>query len=216
MQQSPKPRRGYHSTRRQAQAQETRRQILGAAQALFFENGFNATTIEAIARQAGVAAETVFAVFGSKRAILSQLIGRAVGGDEQAIPLLQRPGPQNILHEADPVLLLQRFAQDIASILERVAPFFELLRGAARAEPEAADLLNKLLAERLENMTILAHYLAARHPLRTGLSEAEAAETIWTLTSPEVYRLLTVDRAWPRERYIDWLGTSLARLLLPA
>ena len=215
MAKSRKPKRPYNSARRQAQARETRRQIVEAARKLFVEYGYAGATIEAIAREAGVAPETIFATFGNKRAILAALIDVSVGGDEQPIPLLQRPGPQTVLQEIDPVRLLQLFAADISGILERVAPVFAIMRVAAKTEPDIAELLKNRLEQRLRNLTAVAQRLAAQNALREDLTVEQTAEIIWTITSPEVYNLLTVDRGWPRERYAHWLCDTLARLLLP-
>ena len=207
--------RVYNSTRRQAQARETRMQILSAARKLFIAYGYAGATIEAIAQEAGVAAETVFAIFGNKRTILVRLVDVAVGGDDQPIPLLQRSGPQATLQESDPTRQLHLFAQDISTILERVAPLFEVLRMAAKTEPDIAELLKNLLQERFKNMTFFVQSLFAHGPLQQGLEQVQAAEIVWTITSPEVFRLLTQDRGWSREQYIAWLGSTLVRLLLP-
>lgn len=214
MSNSPKPKRKYNSTRRQAQARETQRQILQAARRLFIAHGYAGATIEAIAQAAGVAPETVFASFSNKRTILARLIDISVGGDDLPTPLLQRPGPQTVLHTADPVQQLQLFAEDIARILERVAPLFEVLRMAAKSEPEIAELLDGLLKERLGNITQLVQSVAAHGSLREGLAIEQAAEIAWAMSSPELYNLLTVDRGWSREAYGLWLGDTLVRLLL--
>lgn len=215
MTQGNRPKRKYNSTRRQEQARNTRRQIVAAAQRLFPEFGYAGTTIEMLAQEAGVAPETIFASFGSKRAVLEELVDISVGGDDRPIPLLQRPGPQAVLQEPDPVLQLYGFARDITSILERVAPVFEVLRMAAKTEPDIAGLLSKLLNERLQNLGVFVQHLADHSPLRPGLDEKQAAEVVWALTSPELYRLLTLDREWTQDRYAQWLGDTLTRLLLP-
>jgi AcrR family transcriptional regulator len=210
-----KPKRKYNSTRRQAQARETRRQVVEAARQLFSEHGYAGATIDAIAQGAGVAPETIFATFGNKRAILAAVIDVAVGGDHQPVPLLQRPGPQAVLQQAEPAQLLQLFAADISDILERVAPMFAIMRVAAKTEPEIAELLKIRLEQRLRNLTAVAQRLAAQRALREGLNAEQAADLIWTITSPEVFSLLTVDRRWAKERYVQWLSDTLARLLLP-
>ncbi len=215
MNDSPRPKRPYNSKRRQAQALETRRQILVAARDLFLARGYTGATIEAIAQQAGVATETVFATFANKRTLLARVLDVAVGGDEQPIPLLLRPGPQAVLAEADPARFLQRFAQDISGILARVAPLFEVLRAAAKTEPDIAELLHNLLTERLANMNTVALRLRAIAPLRAGMDETRAAETIWSLTSPELFNLLVRDHGWARAVYAEWLGEMLVRALLP-
>ncbi len=215
MKKTGKPKRTYNSSRRRAQARETRRTIVAAARLLFIERGYSGATIEAIAQESGVAPETIYAIFGSKRSLLESVIATSVGGDDEPIPLLERPGPQNVLGEQDPQKQLRLFAKDIAMILERVAPDFEVMRLAAKTEPDIADLLDSILSERLQTMEIFAGRIAERGALREGLHAAAAAETIWTLSSPEVYRLLTVDRGWTGEQYIQWLGDALIRLLLP-
>lgn len=217
MQDAPtmKPKRQYRSTRRQEQARQTRRQIIAAARKLFIEFGYAGATIEAIAQEAGVAPETVFAIFGNKRTILASLIGVSVGGDDLPIPLLQRAGPQSVLREQDPIQQLHLFAQDISAILERVAPIFEIMRMAAKTEADIADLLTDRLEERLQNLGTFVQHLSAHSPLREGLDTAQATEIVWAITSPEVYNLLTVDRGWSREQYAGWLADSLVRLLLP-
>jgi AcrR family transcriptional regulator len=210
-----KPKRLYDSARRQAQARETRMQILASARKLFSAYGYAGATLDAIAQDAGVAVETVFAIFGNKRTILARLVDVSVGGDDQPIPLLQREGPQAVLHQHDPALQLSLFAQDITAILERVAPLFEILRMAAKTEPEIAELLKNLLQERFKNLAFFVHNLSSHAPLRQGLEEEQATEIVWTLSSPEVFRLLTQDRGWSREQYTAWLGEALTRLLLP-
>src|SRR5690242_12563627 len=106
--------RRYHSTRRQAQASETRQQILAAARSLFITRGFAGTTMEAVAQEAGVAVETVYVAFGSKRTLLARLVDRAVGGDDEPIQILDRPAPQQVKAEPDQRQQLQLFAGDMA------------------------------------------------------------------------------------------------------
>jgi AcrR family transcriptional regulator len=216
MSEHSRPKRRYHSARRQAQAAETRQQIVTAAGKLFIELGYAGTTIEDIARAAGIAVQTVYAAFGSKRAILTRLVELSVAGDDMAAPILERPEPQVVRRETDQRRQLQLFAHGIGEIMARMSPIFELMRVAAKTEPEVAEFLQKLLDERLRNLTQFAGWVAANGPLRDGLSVEAAGETIWTLTSAEVYRLLTVERGWPRDRYAQWLGSTLITLLLPS
>jgi AcrR family transcriptional regulator len=210
-----KPKRAYNSTRRQAQARQTRQQIANAARTLFTQRGYAGATIEAIAQEADVAPETIYSVFGSKRKVLSHLLDISVGGDDQPIRLIDRPEPQAVFRETDQRRQLGMFARDITSILERAAPIMELIRIAAKTEPDIADLFKHILSERLHNMEVLVHHVAANGPLREGLMNAQGADIVWTITSPEVFLLLTVDRGWMREQYINWLADSLIRLLLP-
>ena len=211
---SPTPKRAYNSQRRQAQAEETRRQILEAARQLFVTRGYMGTTIEAVAREAGVAAETLDATFGSKRALLARLVDVSVVGDEAPVPLLERPGPLAVGREEDQRRQVRLFAHDIREIMERVGPLFEVLNAAAKTEPDIAALLAQILGGRHAGMQHFVQVLARNGPLRQGLSAPAAADTVFALTSAEVHRLLTVNRGWPGEQYEKWLGDTLAVLLL--
>lgn len=210
------PKRRYNSTRRQAQAAETRRQIVQAAGKLFAAHGYGGTTMEMLAREAGVAVETVYATFGNKRAVLTRLVDVSVVGDEEPGDLLDRPGPQAVRRETDQRRQIGMFAHDIRTIMQRMSPIFEILRSAAKTEPEIAALLEQILQARLQGMAFFIEALLLNGALRPGLSATSAAETAWALSSAEMYRLLTVDRGWSGEQYEAWLGESLILLLLPS
>jgi AcrR family transcriptional regulator len=209
------PVRKYDASRRQAQARQTRLQIAEAARVLFFERGYGGTTIEAIAEKAGVAPETVYASFKNKRNVLSFLFDISIGGDDEDIRLLDRPNPQAVLQETDQRRQLKLFARDITRILHRAAPIFEILRIAAKTEPEIAELVQRLLGERMANMSVVAKSVAGNGPLREGVNRPRAAELIWVMTSPELYLLFSRDRGWTDEQYTHWLTETLVRLLLP-
>lgn len=214
MNQKDPQKRKYRSGRRKEQARETRGQILDAAREQFIRFGYAGATIDAIAENAGVSSETVFAAFANKRTILAKLVQTLVGGDEQDISLLERPGLQAVLREQDPAVQIQLFAVDIAGILERIAPLFEVMRMASKTEAEIADMLEGILEERFRNLAAFVCHLAAHAPLRDGLEEDRAAETVWAITSPELFNLLTRDRGWTVDQYSRWLGETLTRLLL--
>jgi AcrR family transcriptional regulator len=207
--------RKYDSSRRQAQARQTRLQIAEAARKLFLERGYAGATIEAIAEQAEVAKETVYTIFKNKRQILAFLLDISVGGDDQPVSILDRSEPQAVLHDTDQRRQLNMFARGITEILARAAPVFEITRIAAKTEPEIARRIKHLYKERLENMNTFVHSVAANGALRDGLDEAYAGEITWTITSPEVFQLLTVERGWTKEKYSEWLADTLTRLLLP-
>lgn len=207
--------RKYDSTRRQAQARATRLQIAEAARGLFLAQGYTGTTIDAIAEKAGVAPETIYATFKNKRNVLSFVFDTAIGGDDEDISLLDRPDPQAVLKETGQNRQLAMFAQGITQILQRAAPVFEVLRIAAKTEPEIAELVQRLLRERLANMNMVARHVAANGSLREGLTRVGATELIWSLSSPELYLILTRDLHWKDEQYTQWLAETLIRLLLP-
>jgi AcrR family transcriptional regulator len=212
---SSRPKRAYNSTRRQAQARQTRQQIAEAARVLFIERGYGGTTIEAIAQQAEVAPETIYGIFRSKHKILWHLFDISVGGDDAPIPIIERPGPQALLRESDQRRQIQMFAQGIATVMGRAAPIFDMLRSASETEPEIAELVQRLTEERWHNMTVILDAIAANGPLRDDIDRESAVGTIWTLASPQMCLLLMRDRGWSEDQYAAWLAESLIRLLLP-
>lgn len=207
--------RKYDSSRRKEQARQTRLQIVEVARKLFLERGYAGATIEAIARESGVAEETIYAIFKSKRKVLTFLLDISMGDDDQPIRILDRPEPQAVLHDTDQRRQLAMFAQGITEIMSRAAPIFEIMRNAAKTEPEIATYVQNLLKERLQNMTRFVQSVAANGSLREGLVEAQAGEIVWAITSPELFQLFTEDRGWTKEKYAQWLADTLIRLLLP-
>lgn len=206
--------RRYTSSIRQEQAKETRLRILDAARRLFLARGHAATTVEAIAKEASVAVQTVYAGFGTKRGILIALLELSIGGDDQPIGVLERPDPLRMRDELDQRRQLEMMAEGIRKIMERAGPVFTVVR-AAVADPEIATRYERLQEDRLRNMTRVVGWVAARGPLREGLSTAEAADIMWMLTSADVHRLLTIDRGWTMEQYERWLGDTMIASLLP-
>ncbi len=211
----PRAKRNYNSMRRQAQARQTRRQILEAARQLFTTRGYAGTTMEALASEAGVAVETVYATFGSKRTVLARLVDISVGGDEEPVPILQRPSPQQVRAESDQRRQVRLFAGGMSEIMERVGPLFGVMRAAAMTEPEIAQLLQTVLSRRRENLGMFVQWLERDGPLRSGLDADEAADTVWSVSSAEVHQLLRVDRGWSAAHYQRWLGDTLIAVLLP-
>jgi AcrR family transcriptional regulator len=206
------PKRSYNSANRQESARLTRQAIARAALQLFSQRGYRGASIDAIAAAAAVAPETIYATFGSKREILHYLIDTSVGGDEAPLRVIDRPEQQVVLQETDARRLVAGFSEGIYRIMERAAPVLAILAEAAKTEPELAALQNRLQAERLENMGRVARAIARLAGLR--LNESQAAETMWALTSPELFSLLTASRQWTRGQYVAWLQDSLARLLI--
>ena len=211
MPENVKPRRPYRSQRRREQADETRARVLEAAARLFAERGFESATIAAIAEQAGVSPETVYAGFRNKRTLLGELIRAAVRGGE-ASPVPEQAGPRAVAAAVDQHEQLRLFAADVSLRLARVGPLVEVLSTASRTDPELAELLAKIHDERLANLRTFVHALTANGSLR--LEPEAALDTVWALASPDLHRLLTRTRGWSREQYCEWLAESLAARLL--
>jgi AcrR family transcriptional regulator len=210
-----KKRRIYDSSRRRQQAQETRERLLEAAQRLFAARGYAETTIEAIAAAADVAVPTVYAAFQSKRGVLSALMRRLVAGEEGGPPLLRTAGPRAVLAQTDPRRALALFIDHLSQVQERATSTYEVMKSAARSEPDVGELLARIQAYRFSNITTIPARLAELGALRPGLSEDDASRTIWALASPEVRQMLQTFAGWSADRYRAWLLETLAAVLFP-
>jgi AcrR family transcriptional regulator len=201
--------------RRARKALETRRRVLDAAEALFTRDGYAATTMTAIAEHADVAVQTLYAVFGSKRAILTELIDAGVVGDDQAGSLPGREDWRTMEREPDPQRQLALFAQIATRIGNRSAAINEIMAQAAGADPELAAIYQQQRQSRYRDERRIARSLARKGALREGLSETQAADIIWAIGTTRTYRALVSERGWTTEQYERWLKDLLARALLP-
>jgi AcrR family transcriptional regulator len=209
-----KPRRRYDSARRQAQAQHTRQAVLDAGQELITERGYIRTTIKAIAERAGVSVETVYQHFKSKPAVLKSLLDVALGGAGQTVPVAERDWVHQIQAEPDAARQLALLAEHVTAIHARLAPLFLAVRAAAAAEASAAEIWTHRKTERLDGMGSLAHHLAKAGALAAGITTNNARDTLFALTSPEMYDLLVLELHWPPPHYTRWLTNTLNQQLL--
>jgi AcrR family transcriptional regulator len=211
---SVKPPSGRDYPRRRERARATRRRVLEAARTLFVERGYVATTIDAIAERADVSSETIYATFGTKRSLLSELVDVSIAGDDAAVPILGRDWVQTIRAEPDRRLRLRMLAARGRSILERRADVDEVIRGAASADPDIAALRDLGKAQRFAGQREFLRIVVGATDLRAGLDLETAADILYAIGSPETYRLLVVDRGWSAARFELWYGDALERLLL--
>ncbi len=186
-----------------------------AARRLFATRGYAATTLPAIAREAGVSAPTVTAVFGTKAALLEALINLGVRGDAAPAPLAERPWWREMLEEADPRRQLRLHAANVRRIQEGSADIAEIVRGAATADPEIAAVLKQRHRQRFEDTQLVAQSLGRKRALAPGVTVAKAGDLVWALSGAEVYRMLVVERGWSPDEYEEWLASALADSLLP-
>ena len=206
---SADPKRG------QARTRLARAAVVDAAQTLFLERGYGATTIEAISALSDVPPATVYRLFSSKRGILKALLDVSIVGDDEAVPLPDRPHVRSLLANPDAKNQLAGFVGITAQVNSRTAPIYRILVSAAASDPDAAALLDELTQQRHQGQRLVARALARTDALRPELRERDAADIIHALMSPEVYRLLVVDRGWRPERYERWLTEILIDQLLP-
>jgi AcrR family transcriptional regulator len=208
-----KPRR-YDSPRRRQQAAATRRQILEAALRLFEQRGYTATSVAAIAAEAGVALKTVYFAFQTKRGLLLALWHLLLRGDEEPVPVGERPWFREVIDEPDPERLLRLNARNSRTVKERAGTLLEILRSAAPADAELDALWKRIQAEFYDNQRSIVEKLRQNNALRPGLDVDRGADILWTLNHPSVYRLLVGERGWTPEQYEEWLGDAFCSQLL--
>ena len=208
----PVKRRRYDASRRQEQARLTREAIIAAARSRFLHDGYATTTIASIAADAGASADTIYKSFGGKAGLLRAMCQDALAGPGP-VPAEQRSDAMQA-DQSDPSRMLRGLGTLTAEVAPRIAPLLLLLARAAETDTEVAQLRAGLDVARLARMTQVAEILAGKARLRPGLSVQEAAEIMWTYSSPELYGLLVVSRGWSPDRYGEFVGESLVDALL--
>jgi AcrR family transcriptional regulator len=204
--------RGYDSSRRQAQASETRREILRSAHDLFVSQGYGRTTMADIARAAGVSVETVYGAFGSKATLLHRVWDVTIGGDDEEVVFHERPEIRAIRAESDLAKRLVLHAAMSTRTARRIAPLVLAVQGAAGSEPAAAEMLAEMGRQRLAGIGVMASEAAATGQL--AVSEEECRDVIWATTDGQLWQRLVNERGWSDERYAQWLAQLWTSLLV--
>lgn len=198
-------RRSYRSEVRAQQAARTREVITRAARGLFEKDGFAASTIAAIAMEADVSQQTVYAAFGSKAALVRAIVEQM---EESADAAAWR---ERIAAEEDPARVLTAFAQWTRAFFEASSPTFSI---AQQALPELGELTAEGDEQRRRALESLVGRIVEAGGLRDGLSRREAVDRAWLLTGIHPYLDATQACGWTPAAYADWLAESLVQQLL--
>ena len=207
--------RAYRSKLRGAHAQSTRESVIAAAGRLFAERGYAATSIEDIAEAAGVSRATVFTSVGGKPILLKTALDVAIVGDDEPVPLPERPRSKAIRAEPDPRKYLALYAEMVTEMDGRMAGIHEAVRGAAGVDPDARALWESHLAQHRQGAANVVADLMRKGGLRKGLDPAAAADIVWLL-GPGTYHMLVHRRGWSPKRFQDWLAETFISQLLSA
>ena len=214
----PKPaavkrRRRYDATSRRARALHKQRAIVDAAERLFLRDGFQATTIPAVAAEAGVSQETIYKTFGSKTGLVRAIRERGLAGEgpvhaERRSNALQK-------EERDPRRVIEGWGQLTTEVAPKVMPILLLVAAGATTDAEMARLRQELDLARLTRMRRNARTLARAGHLRAGMRPSQAADLLWACSSPELYDLLVRRRGWALTRYARFIVDVMIAGLLP-
>jgi AcrR family transcriptional regulator len=213
---NPVKTRRYDSPKRREQAAATRREILEAAQRLFEHDGYATTTIAAIAEEAGVAVKTVYVAFETKSGVLRALWNMLLRGDEGDTPVAERTWYREVLQEPDPHAQLALNARNSRTAKTRIAGVLRVIRHAAPADADIADLWSRIQNDFYENQRAIVEQLAKKKALKPKLDVARATDILWSLNHPDVWHLLVAERGWTPEQYEEWFrDTAQSQLLRP-
>jgi AcrR family transcriptional regulator len=209
-----KRKRPYNSPRRRAQAEETRRAILDAAQRLFEANGYVPTTMDAIATDAGVSLKTVYLAFATKSRLLRALWDLLLKGDQDDAPVAERPWYVEVLEEPDPARTLQLTARYSRMVKERISGLLEVIRSASTVDPDSAALWELIQRDFHANQRVIVESLQRRAALRADLDVDRATDILWMLNHPDVWLLLVGRRKWTPDQFEQWFADTTCALLL--
>lgn len=205
--------RRYRSPLRAEQAQDTRRRIRAAADALFLERGYTDVSMDDIARAAGVARQTVFSAFGSKAGVLKDVIDVRLAGDDAPRPLAERPAIQRALAATDPMDVVRRTARVIVDVNCRVTPLWLAITEAAASDPEIGELIRSYDEARHGDIGTIVDVVANLGALRRGRTRAKAKDAVFLLTDPNTtYAALQL--GWSPTDLERWYTDCLSALLL--
>src|SRR4051812_3627645 len=205
--------RRYDSSRRRAQAEATRRDILDAAQRLFESAGYATTTMDAIAAEAGVALKTVYVAFETKSGLLRALWNHLLRGGQDQVPVAGQDWYRAVLAEPDPERRLRLNARNSRVVKERIAGVLEVIRGAAQVDQDSAALWARIQSEYHANQRAIVDGMARA----LAVDPERAADILWTLNHPAQWQLLVEQRGGSPDDYEQWCAdTACSQLLNPA
>lgn len=190
--------RSYRSKARESQAAETRSRILAKARELFQSEGFDALTIEALARSAEVSVSTIYTLFQSKRGVLRVLIDEALPPNERLALVAQAEAATS--------------AEELLKVSAKIArQMYDAERSLGNL-PELKEFEQEREARRYERQEATAHKMVGH--LKPGLDLLSARDILWAFTGRDLYRMLVIERGWDSDRFEEWLDQLLVKTLL--
>ena len=207
--------RSYDASGRRAQARARRLAMVLAARDLFERDGFRPTTIAAIAAHAGVSAESVYKGFGSKAALAKAVFDLVIAGDDEPVPVAERPAMRAVRDEPDVRRKIAMFVDGLARRQARSAKVQILIRDGRHVDDSLAPIWAKLTGEGLAGMTMLGRHLLDTGQLRDGIGLDEVRDLLWNYLAIDHYERLVLTQGWPVERYSRWLTHAITGALCP-
>ena len=210
-----KVKRPYDASRRREQARARRLAVVEAAGELFERDGFRPTTITAIAGHAGVSAESIYKSFGTKAALAKAVFDLVIAGDDEPVPVAERPAMQAVRDEPDLRRKIAMFVAGLAQRQARSAGVQILIRDGRHVDDSLVPVWAKLTGEGLAGMTMLGRNLLETGQLRDGIGLDEVRDVLWNYLSIDHYERLVRTQRWSLERYSRWLAHAITSAICP-
>lgn len=204
--------RKYDSTLRADQAALTRERILDAAYELLVDGGYASMTNGALANAAGVSPQTIYNAVGNKAAVLKAVYDRTLAGDDDEIPMAERPEFLAMQEAVSAEALLRAYAHLARALNERVGPILAVLHSST-FDDAVRRLAVSIDAERLTGNTRVIAHLDDRFGLAAHLDPDHARDILWVLTAPDPWHRLVDQRSWSPDDYETWLAAALVKNL---
>ena len=204
----------YDNSRRAERARESRRTVLDEAHRLLVSEGFAGMRVAEVAERAGVSVETVYKQFRNKGGLLKAAYDVRLAGDDEPVPLAERPEYRAMVEEPDPARKVRHYAALGRQISERTGPLTIRVLECRGADPDVEEFARTIETERLFGATAFVGLLERAGGLRPGLDPDRARDELWALISPELWALLVQRRGWSHDQYETWLAESITAALL--
>ena len=205
--------RAYDGSRRREQARARRLAVVQAARELFEVGGFRQTTIAAIAKRAGVSSESIYKTFGTKAALAKAVFDLELAGDDEPVPIAERPAIQAIRDEPDVRRKITMFAEGLAQRHARSAAVQILIRDGRHVDDSLTPVWAALQREGLTGMTALGRHLLDTGQLREGLTIEQVRDILWNYLAIDAYERLVLIQGWSQQRYSNWLAHTMVSAL---
>ncbi len=206
--------RAYDASGRQERARARRRAVVDAARDLFERDGYRATTIAGVASAAVVSPETVYKAFGTKAALAKAVFDVTLAGDDEPVPVAERPAMLAIRDEPDVRRKVAMFVAGLVQRLGRSARVQILIRDGRHVDESLEPVWSTLRQEGLTGMGLLAAHLLETGQLRDDLELDELRDLLWNYLAIDHYERLVLQRGWTPARYETWLASAISSAIL--
>ncbi len=205
--------RPYDVTSRQEQARARRQRVVLAARDLFERDGYRRTTVAGVAAAAEVSPEMVYKTFGSKAALAKAVFDVALAGDDEPVPIRDRPAMAAIRVEPDVRRQIALFVEGLVQRLGRSARIQVMVRDGRHVDESLQPVWDQLVQEGLTGMRMLGRRLLDTGQLRAGLDLDEVTDLLWNYLAIDHYERLVLTRGWSTARYQEWLTRAITTAL---